>query len=247
MVRASSPAASQLVFMPSSMTENRLRITPNAMASFFLDAAPPPPAGPRVRRIRASVSPSSAMFSAPAAPAPTAMHRMAMAATSGLTDPGATISPVAAVNTTSDITRGFNSWKKSSGWAVEMAAWSRSVGVTMVIFYTLILGLVPEGLHFPRNKKKGPEQSVRGPSQSFVAASADPRDRPEGRRKVGCQCSSPLTTGSSLNWCVGGGEDRVHSRVVAPSPHGLATPGRRRIAASASMIRKTTTPTAVIA
>jgi hypothetical protein len=44
---------------------------------------------------------------------------MAMAATSGLTDPGATISPVAAVNTTSDITRGFSSWKKSSGWAVE--------------------------------------------------------------------------------------------------------------------------------
>ena len=120
MVMASRPAASQLAFIPSSMTENRLRMTPNAMAS-FLRTRPAATGRPRVRRIRASVSPSSAMFSAPAAPAPTAMHRMAMAATSGLTDPGATISPVAAVNTTSDITRGFSSWKKSSGWAVEMA------------------------------------------------------------------------------------------------------------------------------
>ena len=95
-------------------------MTPKAMAS-FLRTRPAATGRPRVRRIRASVSPSSAMFSAPAAPAPTAMHRMAMAATSGLTEPGATISPVAAVNTTSDITRGFSSWKKSSGWAVEMA------------------------------------------------------------------------------------------------------------------------------
>ena len=31
-----------------------------------------------------------------------------------------------------------------------------------------------------------------------------------------------MTTGSSLNWCCGGGEDRVHSSVVAPSPHGLS-------------------------
>ena len=71
------------------------------------------------------------------------MHSTAMAATSGLIEPGATTRPVAAVNTTSDITRGFNSWKKSSGWAVEMAGVLRSVGVTMVIFYTVTLGLVP--------------------------------------------------------------------------------------------------------
>ena len=42
-----------------------------------------------------------------------------MAATKGFIDPGATTRPVAAVKTTSDMTRGFNSWKKSSGWEVE--------------------------------------------------------------------------------------------------------------------------------
>jgi hypothetical protein len=46
---------------------------------------------------------------------------MAMAATSGFIDPGAMTSPVAAVKTTTDMTRGFSSWKKSSGWAVEIA------------------------------------------------------------------------------------------------------------------------------
>ncbi len=60
-----------------------------------------------------------AMLSAPAAPAPMAMHRMAMAATIGLIVPGAMIRPVAAVKTTTDMTRGFNSWKKSSGWVVD--------------------------------------------------------------------------------------------------------------------------------
>ncbi|GLK48193.1 hypothetical protein GCM10017620_11660 [Brevundimonas intermedia] len=77
-----------------------------------------------------------------------------MAATSGFIDPGAMTSPVAAVKTTTDMTRGFSSWKKSSGWAVERAGRSRSVGVTMVIFYTLGRRLVPR-LEVSA-KRKGP-------------------------------------------------------------------------------------------
>ena len=43
-----------------------------------------------------------------------------MAALSQPISPPATTSPVTAVKITSDITRGFSSWKKSSGWAVEI-------------------------------------------------------------------------------------------------------------------------------
>jgi hypothetical protein len=49
------------------------------------------------------------MFSAPEAPAPSAMNRIAEKPTIGETPPGATRSPTSAVNTTSDITRGFRS------------------------------------------------------------------------------------------------------------------------------------------
>ena len=48
---------------------------------------------------------------APAAPAPTAMHRIAVAARTGWMWPGATTSPAMPVNTTSVITRGFSSAK----------------------------------------------------------------------------------------------------------------------------------------
>ena len=51
------------------------------------------------------------MFSAPEAPAPTAMHRIARKARNGLMGVSAQTSPVAAVNTTSDMTRGFSSEK----------------------------------------------------------------------------------------------------------------------------------------
>ena len=47
------------------------------------------------------------MLSAPAAPAPTAMHSSAVKASTGWIAPGATTSPTSAVKTTSDITRGF--------------------------------------------------------------------------------------------------------------------------------------------
>jgi len=53
------------------------------------------------------MSASYHMLSAPAAPAPTAMQSSAVKAVIGCIAPGATASPVRAVNTTSDITRGF--------------------------------------------------------------------------------------------------------------------------------------------
>ena len=49
------------------------------------------------------------MLSAPEAPAPTAMHRIAVKATIGCTCTGAIIRPTSAVKITSDITRGFSS------------------------------------------------------------------------------------------------------------------------------------------
>ena len=62
-----------------------------------------------VRRITASMSASYHMFKAPEAPAPSAMNRIAVKASKGCSDTGATINPTKAVKTTSDITRGFNS------------------------------------------------------------------------------------------------------------------------------------------
>ena len=49
------------------------------------------------------------MLSAPEAPAPIAMQSSAANPITGCTWPGATSKPTNAVNTTSDITRGFNS------------------------------------------------------------------------------------------------------------------------------------------
>ena len=64
-----------------------------------------------VRRIRASISASHHMFSAPEAPPPTAMNRMAQKPIIGCTGAGAASRPTSAVNTTSDMTRGFRSAK----------------------------------------------------------------------------------------------------------------------------------------
>jgi hypothetical protein len=64
-----------------------------------------------VRRILASMSASYHMFSAPEAPAPTAMQNTATAPSNGWIGVRAASRPVRPVNTTSDITRGFISWK----------------------------------------------------------------------------------------------------------------------------------------
>jgi hypothetical protein len=60
-----------------------------------------------VRVITASMSASYHMLSAPAAPAPTAMHSSAVKAITGCICPGAMTRPTSAVKTTSDMTRGF--------------------------------------------------------------------------------------------------------------------------------------------
>ena len=92
-----------------NITESRESVTPRPSAS----APWTRPAGtgrPRVRRMRASMSASYHMFSAPEAPAPTAMQSTATAPSSGWIGWPAQTRPVRAVNTTSDITRGFSSW-----------------------------------------------------------------------------------------------------------------------------------------
>ena len=63
------------------------------------------------------MSASHHMLRAPEAPAPTAMQSRAVKAMTGCTSPGARTRPTSAVKITSDMTRGFSSWKKSSGWA----------------------------------------------------------------------------------------------------------------------------------
>ncbi len=75
------------------------------------DTRPEGTGRPRVRRMTASMSASHHMLSAPEAPAPTAMKRIAAKPTIGWTGTGATRSPTSAVNTTSDMTRGFSSAK----------------------------------------------------------------------------------------------------------------------------------------
>ena len=71
------------------------------------------PAGYRARRACgascASMSASYHMLSAPDAPAPTAIASSAMQASTGLSVPAAATMPTSAVNTTSDMTRGFSS------------------------------------------------------------------------------------------------------------------------------------------
>jgi hypothetical protein len=67
----------------------------------------------------ADMSASYHMFKAPEAPAPTAMARIAISAMTGSIAPGAVARPTKAVKTTSDMTRGFNSARKSPGMASD--------------------------------------------------------------------------------------------------------------------------------
>ena len=99
-----------LVASASITTASPARPMPSARAS----SAPTFPAGIgrfAVRFITASMSASHHMFNAPEAPAPSAMNRMAAKASIGCSAPGAATRPTSAVNTTSDITRGFRSAK----------------------------------------------------------------------------------------------------------------------------------------
>ncbi len=108
MVKASRPAANQFSARPISITDSSESTTPRVRAS----AGWTRPAGTgraRVRRISPSMSASYHMFSAPEAPAPTAIASTATPARIGFSGRSAHSSPVSAVNTTSDITRGFSS------------------------------------------------------------------------------------------------------------------------------------------
>jgi len=58
------------------------------------------------------------------------------------------------------------------------------------------------------------------------------------------QCWSPLIRGSVSKQWNGGGEDSVHSSVVAPSPHGFASACRFFANATAIPAKKTRTPRA---
>ena len=64
-------------------------------------------------------------------------------------------------------------------------------------------GCRPWGSHFRRVRGKARERRPRG-------------------RTASLQCPVSTTRGRVSNWWYGGGEDRVHSSVVAPSPHGLS-------------------------
>src|SRR3546814_17020162 len=52
--------------------------------------------------------------------------------------------------------------------------------------------------------------------------------------------------GSVSNWWKGGGLDKVHSSVVAPSPHGFASAFRPAISDQKRLIKKITSPAAKI-
>ncbi len=108
MVSASSEAATQPTAKPSVMTENSDRKMPKASAS-SAETLPRGMGRAAVRCMRASMSASYHMLSAPDAPAPTAMASSATKASTGWIVPGAAAMPVSAVKTTSAMTRGFRS------------------------------------------------------------------------------------------------------------------------------------------
>ena len=94
--------------MPRVITAKNASVMPKASASGRV-TRPRGIGRLAVRDILASMSLSYHMLSAPEAPAPTAMHRIEVNASTGWTWPGAIIRPTSAVKITSDITRGFNS------------------------------------------------------------------------------------------------------------------------------------------
>ncbi len=109
MVSASNWAATQLTASPITATAPTARTIPKPKASPGIMR----PAGKgrcAVRRITASMSRSYHMLIAPEAPAPTAMHNTAIAASTGWRCPGATASPTKPVKTTSDMTLGLRIW-----------------------------------------------------------------------------------------------------------------------------------------
>src|SRR3546814_20220682 len=87
---------------------------------------------PRVRVITASISRSYHMLIAPHAPAPTAIHRIAVTARAGWIVTGASSIPVSAVKTTSDITRGLRSATSADTGGPSDRTACCSVGISML-------------------------------------------------------------------------------------------------------------------
>ena len=112
--------------------------------------------------------------------------------------PGATARPTSAVKITSDITRGFNSSKKSR--ADPMPPSGSAVAPNSLLAITLS-DINHRYFHSPARSRGRLKEALRpgGPDRSV----------------------DHLIRGSSENWWNGGGEESVHSSVVAPSPHGL--------------------------
>ena len=109
-MKARIAAESGFANRPSIITDSTDSTRPTASASPGVTL--PEAAGRlRVRAICASMSASHHMFSAPEAPAPTAMQMIAAMAITGCTGTGAAIIPAAAVKIDSDITRGLSSAK----------------------------------------------------------------------------------------------------------------------------------------
>src|SRR4051812_39350563 len=113
-------AANQLVATPIRITEKKERPTPK-WSAVWRSIRPAGSGRPAVRFISASRSASYHMLSAAAAPAPRAMHRIAVKARAGGSETGATRWPHRPVKTTSVITRGLVSAKKSRQSAI--GAW----------------------------------------------------------------------------------------------------------------------------
>ena len=162
------------------------------------------------------------MLSAPDAPAPTAIASSEAKPSTGCIGPGASIMPTSAVNTTSDITRGFSSAK-------IIARLRRARRATAVRRHAVRATESSSSVASPVWRRPRLQRAVRWsrPREAVDPARCSKEGSGgRGRRSLNRQWSEPVMRGSVSNWWNGGGEDSVHSSVVAPSPHGLS-PARR--------------------
>src|SRR5690242_12236451 len=200
MVSAKRAAAAALAARYISVTEAMERLTPKPKAAPG-STRPFGNGRSQVRAISASTSRSYHILIAPDAPAPTAMHSTPIIAITGCTGVGARNIPTSPVNTTSDITLGFSSAKKSD---------TRPTAVSSA---TLKL------------------ESTTSNSNGARAGS----DRP---------AAAYFTSGNSSKVWNGGGDDTVHSSVVAPAPHGLAPTRSPEVSVLMAMKTNSRTPAA---
>src|SRR5690606_31673757 len=132
--------------------------------------------------------------------------------------PGATTMPTSAVKMTSDMTRGFSSSKKSRA-----------------------LPIPPSGRLCERSLLKAVSDMK---SASYFPGFPGHQVKVLRPGKNPAGAAYYLIRGSSENWWYGGGEDSVHSSVVAPSPHGLSAAFSFFRKACATPKRNTRTPKA---